>query len=142
MPETNKKGVRLTECIAPAFYPVHWDVTNGGQTYYDLYGGRGSTKSSFISVEIILGIMSDPTANAVVFRKVASTISTSVYEQILWAIDALGVSDLWRTTVNPHKAYYKPTGQVILFRGLDKAKKLKSIKVSKGYIKYLWLNIF
>lgn len=133
-------GIRLTDLIAPAFYSVHWDVTEGLHTYYDLYGGRGSTKSSFISIELILGIMQDPAANAVVFRKVASTISTSVYEQVLWAIEALGVGELWKTTVNPHKAVYKPTGQVILFRGLDKAKKLKSIKVSRGYLKYVWFE--
>ena len=133
-------GVRLSDCIAPAFYPVHWDIRDGLHTYYDLYGGRGSTKSSFISVEIVLGVMDDPLANAIVFRKVASTISTSVFEQILWAIDALDVNDLWKTTTNPQKATYKPTGQVILFRGLDKAKKLKSIKVAKGYIKYCWFE--
>ncbi|MBR0411076.1 MAG: PBSX family phage terminase large subunit [Eubacterium sp.] len=140
MPSSNVQGVRLTDVIAPAFYPVHWDITEGLHTYYDLFGGRGSTKSSFISVEFVMGIMEDPSANGAVFRKVASTISTSVFEQILWAIDALGVSDLWKVTTNPHKATYKPTGQVILFRGLDKAKKLKSIKVSKGYIKYLWFE--
>lgn len=134
------EGVRLTDCIAPAFYPVHWDIAEYGHTYYDLYGGRGSTKSSFISVEMVMGIMDDPAANAIIFRKVASTISTSVFEQILWAIDALGVNDLWKTTTNPHRAVYLPTGQVILFRGLDKAKKLKSIKVARGYIKYLWFE--
>ncbi len=133
-------GVHLTDCIASAFYPVHWDILEGQHTYYDLFGGRGSTKSSFISLEIVMGIMADPDANAIVFRKVASTISTSVFEQVIWAIHVLGVDDLWRTTTSPHKAFYKPTGQVILFRGLDKAKKIKSIKVSRGYIKYLWLE--
>lgn len=127
-------GVRLSSLIAPAFYDVHWDLQDGKHTYYDLYGGRGSTKSSFISVEIVMGIMQDPAANAVVFRKVASTIGTSVFEQIIWAINELGVSDFWKCTTNPFKATYKPTGQVIIFRGLDKAKKMKSIKVSKGYI--------
>ena len=134
------QGVRLTDLIAPAFYPVYWDIREGRHTYYDLYGGRGSTKSSFISLDLVMGIMEDPAANAAVFRKVASTISTSVFEQILWAIEALGVSELWKTTVNPHRAVYLPTGQVILFRGLDKAKKLKSIKVARGYIKYLWFE--
>jgi PBSX family phage terminase large subunit len=105
-----------------------------------MYGGRGSGKSTTISVELVMGIMEDPAANAVIFRKVASTISTSVFEQILWAIDALGVNDLWKTSTSPHKAVYRPTGQVILFRGLDKAKKIKSIKVSKGYIKYCWFE--
>ena len=103
MPQNNT-GVRLTDCIAPAFYPVHWDILEGNHTYYDLFGGRGSTKSSFISAEIVLGVMQDPMANAIVFRKVASTISTSVYEQILWAIYALGVQDLRKVTTNPHKA--------------------------------------
>lgn len=133
-------GVRLSTLIAPQFYSVHWDLAQELHTYYDLYGGRGSTKSSFVSVELVTGIMSDPAANAVVFRKVASTIGTSVYEQVLWAINALGVSDLWKCTSNPFRMTYKPTGQVILFRGLDVAKKMKSIKVAKGYIKYLWFE--
>lgn len=134
------EGVRLTNVIAPSFYNLHWDIQAGGHTYYDLFGGRGSTKSSFIGVEIPLGVMQDPNANAVVFRKVASTIGTSVFEQVLWGIEALGVSDLWKATTSPFKLRYKPTGQVILFRGLDKAKKLKSIKVAKGYLKYLWFE--
>lgn len=140
MAGSNVQGVRLTDLIAPAFYPVYWDVREGKHTYYDLYGGRGSTKSSFISLDLVMGVMEDPAANAAVFRKVASTIGTSVFEQVLWAINALGVDELWKTTTNPYKATYKPTGQVILFRGLDKAKKLKSIKVAKGYIKYLWFE--
>ena len=136
----DNSAVRLTDLIAPSFYQVHWDIRQELHTYYDLYGGRGSTKSSFISLELVMGVMEDPAANAVIFRKVASTIGTSVFEQILWAINSLNVQDLWKTTTNPYRAVYKPTGQVILFRGLDKAKKIKSIKVSKGYIKYLWFE--
>ncbi|MCZ9312804.1 MAG: PBSX family phage terminase large subunit, partial [Methanocorpusculum sp.] len=117
-----------------------WDIVEGKHTYYDLYGGRGSTKSSFIGTEIPLGIMQDPEANALVFRKVSNTIGTSVFEQIQWGIDALGVSHLWKSTTSPHKFTYKPTGQVILFKGLDKAKKIKSVKVAKGYFKYLWFE--
>ncbi|MBR2797269.1 MAG: PBSX family phage terminase large subunit [Clostridia bacterium] len=131
---------RLSDIIAPSFYSVHWDIADGKHTYYDLYGGRGSTKSSFIGVELPLGIMQDPLANGIVFRKVASTIGTSVFEQVLWGIDALGVNDLWKATTSPYKLTYRPTGQVILFRGLDKAKKLKSIKVAHGYFKFLWFE--
>lgn len=138
--QNNQEGVRLTDVIAPPFYPVYWDIKQGLHTYYDLYGGRGSTKSSFVSEQIVEGVMSDPNANAIVYRKTASTIETSVFEQILWAIEALGVTELWRTTKSPYKAIYKPTGQVILFRGLDKAKKQKSIKVARGYLKFLWFE--
>ena len=133
-------ATRLSRLIAPAFYGVHRDLQRGGHTYYDLYGGRGSTKSSFISLEIVLGLMKDAEAGAVVFRKVARTLRSSVFEQVLWAIHALGVSHLWRCGVSPIHAVYAPTGQAILFRGLDDARKLKSLKVSRGYLKYLWFE--
>lgn len=135
-----QEPARLTDIIAPAFYSVFWDVRECMHTYYDLFGGRGSTKSSFISVMIVLDVMQDPEANAIVFRKVASTIGTSVFEQVLWAINMLDVQDLWKTTTNPYRAIYRPTGQVILFRGLDKARKLKSVKVARGYLKDLWFE--
>lgn len=137
---SRENEVRLTDVIAPGFYALHRDVCLHAHTYYDLYGGRGSCKSTFISVEIVLGIMKDPAANAIVFRKVASTIGTSVFEQMVWAIEALGVGELWKYTKSPYKCTYKPTGQVILFRGLDSARKIKSIKVARGYIKYAWFE--
>ncbi len=128
------------ELIAPVFYPVHRDIVKGRHTYYDLHGGRGGLKSSFISLEVVLGMMNDKEANAAIFRKYGVTLRESVYEQILWAIDVLGVSHLWETGVSPMQCIYQPTGQKIVFRGLDKAKKTKSIKVSQGYFKYLWFE--
>ncbi len=136
--------IQLTDLIAPSFYSLHWDVADRRHTYYKLGGGRGSTKSSFISVEIILGMMDDANngkyTNAIAYRRYAANLHDSVYSQLVWAIDKLGVSHLWHFTVSPLKLTYKPTGQVILFRGADKAVKSKSIKVSKGYIKYLWFE--
>lgn len=140
MSTTYQDQVLLTDIIAPPFYDLHWDIVDGKHTYYDLYGGRGSTKSSVISIEIVLGMMDNPAANAVIFRKYAVTIGESVFEQMQWAIDALGVSDLWQSRTSPYRFVYKPTGQRIVFRGLDKAKKTKSLKASKGYYKYLWFE--
>lgn len=133
-------SIKLTDLIAPCFYEMHWDIQLNRHTYYDAVGGRGSAKSSFFSLEIVLGIMQDVNANAVVYRKVGDTLRTSVYEQILWAIDMLGVNDYWDSTVSPMQCIYTPTGQKILFKGLDKAKKSKSIKVSKGYFKYIFFE--
>ena len=130
----------LSECIGPAFYDMYWDIRDEKHTYYDLKGGRGSLKSSVASICITQGIMEDPLANAICYRKVGDTLRDSVYEQICWAIDKLGVSHLWHCTVSPLKCTYLPTGQVILFKGLDKAKKSKSVKVAKGYFKYLWFE--
>ena len=108
------------------------------EEYYKLYGGRGSTKSSFVSIEIIMGMMQDPDANAACFRKVGNTLAESVYEQLLWAIDALEVGHLWKQSVSPLRLTYKPTGQRIVFRGCDDPNKSKSIKLRRGYFKYIW----
>ena len=128
----------LTDIIAPSFYDLYYDVDDNKHTHYWLKGGRGSTKSSFVSVEIILGMMKHPDANAVAIRKVGLYLKDSVYEQLVWAIEKLGVSHLWRQKLNPLELVYIKTGQRILFRGADKPKKLKSTKVHKGYIRYIW----
>lgn len=140
MPKLKGVGTvpKLTDIIAPSFYSLHCDVENEKYTHYYLKGGRGSTKSSFVSVEIILGIMRDDKANAVAIRKVAENLRDSVYSQFIWAIEKLGVSHLWQKRVSPLELVYIKTGQRILFRGADNPAKLKSTKVTKGYIKYIW----
>lgn len=130
--------VNLTDLIAPRFYDIHWDIQEGKYTHYWEKGGRGSTKSSFISLEIILGMMSDPKANSVALRKVKDTLKDSVYEQLEWAIESLKVSHLWDCKISPMVITYKPTGQKILFRGADNPKKIKSTKFKKGYCKFIW----
>lgn len=129
---------KLDDIIAPSFHNLHCDIKDEKYTHYWLKGGRGSTKSSFVSVEIILGMMKHPDANAVAIRKVGLYLKDSVYEQLVWAIEKLGVSHLWRQKLNPLELVYIKTGQRILFRGADKPKKLKSTKVHKGYIRYIW----
>lgn len=82
--------------------------------------------------------MNNETANAVVIRKVGQYLRDSVFEQLIWAIEKLGVSELWESRLTAPELLYKPTGQRILFRGADKPRKLKSTKVAKGYIRYVW----
>lgn len=129
---------KLDDIIAPSFRNLHCDIKEEKYTHYWLKGGRGSTKSSFISVEIILGMMQHKDANAVAIRKVGLYLKDSVYGQLVWAIEKLGVSHLWKQKLSPLELIYIPTGQRILFRGADKPAKLKSTKVSKGYIRYIW----
>lgn len=122
------------------FFELHRLIKEDAYTHYWLKGGRGSTKSSFISLEVIQGLIKDPQANAVCFRKVGDTLKDSVYAQVLWAIDALGMSDFFRVMLTPLRIIYKPTGQTIYFKGLDDANKTKSIKPRKGYFKYIWFE--
>lgn len=85
-----------------------------------------------------MGIMSDPQANAVVLRKVKDTLNESVKDQLIWAIQALGVDDYWDMPETKLVLTYKPTGQEIRFRGADKPKKIKSMKFARGYTKFIW----
>ena len=137
-------NIDVKQHIAPCYLPLHEDIKAGQHRFYNLPGGRGSCKSSFVSLEIVDGIQSDPTgqSNAIVFRKVAGTMRDSVFSQIAWAIDMLGVSHLWKATVSPMMYEYRPTGAQILFRGLDDAGKLKSIKPRRGTFRYCWFEEF
>lgn len=130
--------VRLSDIIAPSFRSVHVDIKRKAHNYYWLKGGRGSTKSSFVGEEIIKGMMEDPNANAVILRRVKDTLRESVYDQMLWAIDILGVSHLWHDSLSPLSITYKPTGQRIVFKGADKPKKVKASKFRRGYAKFIW----
>ena len=130
--------VSLSKVVAPPFYSIHKAIKQHLYTHYWLKGGRGSTKSSFAAIEIVLGIMRDKDANACALRKVKDTLKDSVYEQLWWAIEVLGAEAFWSRSLSPLALTYRPTGQKILFRGADKPKKIKSIKFAKGYCKYVW----
>lgn len=130
----------IADLIIPAFYNVFWDILERKHTHYWFKGGRGSTKSSFISISIIYNIISDPECNAICFRKIGKDIEESVYNQILWAIYALGVQDYFKAYKSPYRIIYTPTEQVIAFRGLDDATKTKSIKLKNGYYKISWFE--
>lgn len=138
MTTSERRKIKLSKIIAPSFYKVHRDIWEKNHTHYALCGGRGSGKSSFVSIEIILGIMADEQANAVVLRKVGQYHKDSTFEQLIWAIELLGAGEQWEKKISVPELVYLPTGQKILFRGADNPRKLKSTKVSSGYIKYIW----
>lgn len=141
-------NVKLSECIAPHFYDLYWQIKNGKKngnsieliTEAWLRGGRGSTKSSVISIIVILGILADPEANAVAFRRYENEIRDSVFAQLQWAVNKLQLDHLFKFYVSPFKIVYEATGQMILFKGADNPKKIKSIKLARGYIKYAWFE--
>lgn len=126
--------VRLSEKIGSAFYDVAHDVFHHGHTHYDFSGGRGSLKSSTVSIIVPLLLVGNPGTHALVLRKIANTIRDSVYAQYIWAIGELGMAAYWEAKVSPMELIYKPTGQKIMFRGADDPMKIKSIKVPFGYI--------
>ena len=119
---------------------MHRDVLSGGHSEYWLRGGRGSGKSSFVSVEIVLGLMKNPGVSAIVYRKVAGTLRESVYGQMLWAIHRLGLAGEFSAKLAPLEIENVRTGQKIMFRGADDPGKSKSIKLAKGCFGFLWFE--
>ena len=120
--------------INSCFGPITVSALQHLYTHYSVSGGRGSMKSTWASMTVIRLVMEHPDVHALVLRKVANTLSDSVYAQYLWAIEQLGVSEFWKARKSPLMLTYKPTKQKILFRGADDPNKLKSIKVQFGYI--------
>lgn len=135
-------NISIQDTIIPMYDDVLEDIFEHKHTHYVFPGGRGSTKSSFVGgVAIPLLIMQNPQIHAVCFRKVANTIQTSIFPQVVWGIYKLGVESLFKIP----KTYstpitYIPTGQKIMFFGLDDPMKVKSIKLPFGYIGITWFE--
>lgn len=122
--------------VGKAFYGVAGHALAHTYTHFDESGGRGSLKSSFVSLLVVILVMvaANHDAHALVLRKVANTLRDSVYAQYMWAIERLGVAEYWEAKKTPMELIFKPTGQKIMFRGADDPMKIKSIKVPFGYI--------
>lgn len=131
---------RLSQLISRAFSDSHRAVKSGEINELVEKGGRGSCKSSYLSVELVLQLLQHPDCHGVVLRKVGNTLRTSVYAQVCWAIAELGLAARFKCTVSPMECTYLPTGQKLLFFGLDDPGKLKSIKVPFGYIGLAWFE--
>ena len=139
MPQIN---IPIKDTIIPMYDSVLEDVLAHEHRRYVFPGGRGSTKSSFVGgICIPLLIMAYPDIHALCFRKVANTIQTSIYPQVVWGIYKLGVDSLFhipKTYSTP--ITYLPTGQKIMFMGLDDPNKVKSVKLPFGYIGINWFE--
>lgn len=124
------------------------DVVGGGykefwrskKRYVVCKGSRASKKSTTAALKIITRMMQYPLANTLVIRKTGASLKDSCYAQLLWAINRLGVQSFWRARVSPLELEYIPTGQKILFRGLDDPMKITSITVTHGVLCWAWLE--
>ena len=125
----------LEGLIIPKFDSVLYDILDKKHTHYSFVSGRGGTKSSFIAIAMIMLLVSPENkgCHAICFRKVGNTLKDSVYANIRFAISLLGLDNFFKVLKSPLEITYAPTGQKILFRGLDDAAKIKSIKPPFGY---------
>lgn len=138
MNKTSKININLKEVVGKG-YKTFWDFKG---RYRIVKGSRGSKKSYTVALWYIVNMMKYKEANLLVIRKVAETNKDSTYAQLKTAIRRLGVEDLWHFSKSPIEITYKPTGQKILFRGLDNPLKVTSITVDKGVLCWVWFEEF
>ena len=122
-------------------------IGKGSKTFWNfkgryrvVKGGRASKKSTTNAQWIIYKMMQYPLANTLVIRRVFNTHKDSTWTQLKWATNNLGVSHLWKFSKSPLEATYLPTGQKILFRGLDDPMSITSITVEIGYLCWCWFE--
>lgn len=113
---------------------------NSKKRYVVCKGSRGSKKSKTTALWTIAKMMEYPLSNTLVIRKVERTLRDSCFSDLRWAIHRLGVDAYWKATTSPIELTYAPTGQKIMFRGLDDSQKITSISVPVGYINFVWIE--
>ena len=128
--------VYLPEIIGKG-YGTYWNYKG---RYRVVKGSRASKKSTTTALNMIYRIMTYPDSNGLVIRKVFRTVKDSCFSQLKWAIHRLKVDKYWKDTNSPLELTYLPTGQKILFRGLDDPLKATSVAVDKGSLCFLWIE--
>lgn len=132
-------SVKISEVITPHFHSF-WKAANSHKYLkHVLKGGRGSAKSTHIAIRLIRDMMKYP-VTALCIRKVGNTIEGSIFEQLKEAISILGVESYWRVNKSPMSLTYLPRGNKVIFRGADDPNKIKSIKMSKFPVAFMWIE--
>ncbi len=133
---TTYQKIKLSSIVQPHFYSF-W---NSKAPYLILNGGRGSFKSSTISIKLLVKFKKHTQqgnkVNVVVVRENAVNLRDSVYGQIVWAISKLNMIREFRYSVSPMKIVHKRTGSTFYFYGGDNPERLKSNTV--GDLMALW----
>lgn len=134
--------MKVTKAVSPAFedYIFDWDY----ETYLTI-GGYGSGKSYHNAFKIILKLLEEK-RKALVVREVYDTIQESCYDLFVEILSDMNMFtddyNMWRkkkTKVLGLKSPLRfkfPNGSQIIFRGMDKPTKVKSI----NGVSIVWLE--
>lgn len=130
------KSIKLPKIVGKG-YKSYWNFRG---RYAACKGSRASKKSKTTALRIIYNMMKYDKSNTLVVRKTYRTLKDSCFTDLKWATRRLEVEHLWEFKYSPLEVTYLPTGQKILFRGLDDPLKVTSITVEYGYLCWAWLE--
>lgn len=130
----------ITKEVNPRFedYIFDWDY----ETYL-LVGGYGSSKSYNTALKIIIKCLEEK-RKALVVREVYETIRESCFDLFIEILEDMNLLDPNSNRRNSNKVRYKtspmqlifPNGSKVIFKGMDKPGKLKSI----NGVSIVWLE--
>lgn len=127
--------------FSKAFIPQLY--INGNRCRYRVYKGARNTGKSIclIGYECLLKILMDSDKNIVIIRLNSNSNKQSTYENICGRIYDLGIERSFVMKENPSpEITYKPTGQKIVFKGLNDPTTLNSLTFAKGYLTDVYIE--
>ena len=132
--------MQVTKAVNPRFEDFIWDWDYGE---YLLVGGYGSSKSYHIALKIILKCLEEK-RKVLVVREVYETIRESCFDLFIEILEDMNLLDPNSNRRNSNKVRYKtspmqlifPNGSKVIFKGMDKPGKLKSI----NGVSIVWLE--
>ena len=133
--------IKISELIGGG-YDEFW---NSRHRYLVVKGSRGSKKSTTTAIRFIYLMVKyfhqyDLKPNLLVVRRYMNTNWNSTRSQLIWAINRLGLTNLWKIPKSEHTLTYLPSGQQILFKGFDDAQSITSITVADGHLCWVWIE--
>lgn len=102
--------------------------------FYFLVGGYGSSKSYHVAEKLHIKLLQEK-RKALVVREVYDTIRDSCYSLLEEVAVNMGIYDKMKFKTSPMQIIY-PNGSKIIFKGMDKPAKLKSI----NGVSIIWLE--
>jgi len=116
---------------------IYYHILNSKARVIINYGGRDSGKSYFIGGQLIpLAMLQEKGFRGVGIRKTYSSIKDSVFQEIEDGIDNFEQDYKFHSIKNPLEITCTSNNNKMIFRGLDDARKIKSLKG----INFIWVE--
>jgi len=119
--------------------PVYRHLWTDRSRFNVVYGGAGSGKSYAVAQRLVHRFASEPGRNILVIRKVGRTNRLSTFALIKHVLSRFGILDAV-TVRESDMTITEPTGNMIVFEGLDDIEKIKSITFPSGPLTDIWVE--
>lgn len=136
----NNGAISIKRLVPPAFRKGFFLNFKG--RYRAFKGARNTGKShTIIGWEPLIKIISDPRRNVVVVRLNSNSNKDSTYANLCGRIIDLGLEKSFRMRENPTpEITYIPTGQKILFKGMNDPTTLNSLTFAVGFLTDVYIE--